>query len=154
MSDPVRLVPVGQSHAAVLAALQAQCFEDVWSQASMAEIVSSPGAFAWLALAAPDLPVGFALARLAADEAEVLSLGVLTECRQRGIARMLLKAVIDHAAVSGARSVFLEVAESNDPARLLYAAFGFSAVGRRPDYYRRPNAVPIAALTLRLELAR
>jgi len=153
MSEAVRLAAIGHSHAAVLSALQAECFNDVWSPASIEEILTAPGAFAWLALTPADLPVGFALARLASDEAELLSLGVVPGSRRSGIARALLKTVIEHASLSGAAAMFLEVAENNDPARLLYAAAGFAAVGRRPDYYRRPNSVPVAALTLRLVLA-
>jgi len=34
--------------------------------------------------------------------------------------------------------VYLEVRESNAPARALYAAHGFKEVGRRKQYYRRP----------------
>jgi ribosomal-protein-alanine N-acetyltransferase len=34
--------------------------------------------------------------------------------------------------------VYLEVRESNAPARALYAAHGFQEAGRRKEYYRRP----------------
>jgi ribosomal-protein-alanine N-acetyltransferase len=34
--------------------------------------------------------------------------------------------------------VYLEVRETNAPARALYAAQGFREVGRRAQYYRRP----------------
>jgi [ribosomal protein S18]-alanine N-acetyltransferase len=152
MSDPVRIEPAGPSYAGVLAALQVQCFDDVWSSSSIKEILLSPGAFALLALQDDGTPIGFALARLAGDEAELLSLGVVTSQRRQGVARRLLEAIIERASAAGARALFLEVSESNDAARLLYGARGFTAVGRRPDYYRRPNAVPIAALTLRLLL--
>jgi RimJ/RimL family protein N-acetyltransferase len=46
----------------------------------------------------------------------------------------------------------LEVAETNEVARRLYAAAGFRAVGRRPDYYQRANSVPVAALTMAREM--
>jgi [ribosomal protein S18]-alanine N-acetyltransferase len=154
MTEAARIEPAGQPHAAVLAALQTQCFDDVWSQSSIEEIMASPGTFALLAIHGESMPIGFALARLVGDEAELLSLGVVAEQRRKGVARMLLARVIERAIASGALALFLEVAESNDAARLLYSARGFTAVGRRPDYYRRPNAVPVAALTLRLSLSR
>jgi [ribosomal protein S18]-alanine N-acetyltransferase len=153
MSEAARIELAGVPHAGLLSALQAQCFDDAWSPSSIAEVLVSPGAFALLAVQGEAMPVGFAVARLAGDEAELLSLGVVVSQRRKGIAKRLLRAVIERAGAAGSRALFLEVAESNDAARLLYSARGFTAVGRRPDYYRRPNAVPIAALTLRLLLS-
>lgn len=155
MTSALRIEPAGLAHARVLTALHAACFDDAWSVGAMADVLASPGAFACLALAegaAEPSPVGFALARVAADEAELLSIGVLAEKRRRGTARVLLDDVIRVAGERGAVSLFLEVAETNDAARFLYATSGFVAVGRRPDYYQRPNTVPVAALTLRRAL--
>ncbi len=155
MTPAPRLDTVGLAHATVLAALQARCFDDAWSQGAIEEILTTPGSFACLASmpqGAADSPVGFALGRIAADEAELLSLGVDPAWRRRGIAQALVETVLQRAAAAGAHMIFLEVAEANDPARLLYATHGFIAVGRRPDYYRRPNAVPVAALILRRSL--
>ena len=151
----IRIEAVGLAHTRVLAALHAACFDDAWSVGAMADVLASPGAFACLALAAdmPDLPpLGVALARIAADEAELLSLGVIPAERRRRIGQALLDDVLRRAEEFRAVALFLEVAESNEAARRLYEANGFSAVGRRPDYYQRPNTVPVAALTLRRAL--
>lgn len=155
MIPAIRIEQVGLAHTRVLATLHAACLDDPWSAAAMADVLASPGAFACVAVpvnSSDAAPAGFALARLAADEAELLSLGVIPSARRRGIGQALLDDVIRSASRLKARALFLEVAESNDPARLLYAAKGFSAVGRRPDYYQRANTVPVAALTLRLTL--
>lgn len=153
MTVALRVDAVGLAHARVLAALHAACFEDSWSVGAMADVLASPGAFACLAFPAGATdPAGFALARVAADEAELLSLGVMPSSRRQRIGRALLDDVIRRVGELNAAAIFLEVAETNDAARLLYAASGFSAVGRRPDYYQRPNTVPVAALTLRRAL--
>jgi [ribosomal protein S18]-alanine N-acetyltransferase len=152
----VRLTAANGAHAAVLAALHGRCFEDAWSIQAMAEVLGSPGAFAYLALGAadgnPDQPVGFALARRTGDDAELLSLCVLPEGQRRGIGGALLDEVMRRARQVGARRLFLEVAENNEAAQALYAARGFVAGRRRPDYYRGPNRVPIAALELYCDL--
>ncbi len=83
--------------------------------------------------------VGYVIARAAADEAEILTLGVAGDARRQGIGRALVRAVRARVAVLGARAVYLEVRESNLAARRLYAAEGFAPVGRRPRYYRRPT---------------
>jgi ribosomal-protein-alanine N-acetyltransferase len=49
----------------------------------------------------------------------------------------------------GALNMYLEVRESNDAARRLYASRGFLEIGRRRGYYRRPAE---DAIVLRLEL--
>jgi len=155
MTMAIRIEPAGLAHAHVLTALHAACFEDSWSVGAMADVLASPGAFACMALPAGPLeaePIGFALARIAADEAELLSLGVIPGARRQRAAQALLDAVVRHASRHGAGMLFLEVAETNEAARCLYAANGFAAVGRRPDYYQRPNTVPVAALTLRRAL--
>lgn len=151
----VRLESASVLHTAVLVDLYAQCFEDAWSTGSMAAVLAAPGAFAAIALHERDggaFPVGFALARHAGDEAELISIGVPPAHRGRGIAAILLRDVIRRARAGRATRLLLEVAETNDAARALYAAHGFQAVGRRPDYYQRANRVPIAALTMALEL--
>jgi len=153
MTLALRIEAVGLAHARVLAALHAACFADAWSVGAMADVLASPGAFACLAFQSSDPePVGFALARVAADEAELLSLGVMPSARRQRIGQALLDDVIRRVVELKAEALFLEVAETNDAARLLYAACGFTAVGRRPDYYQRPNTVPVAALTLRRTL--
>jgi ribosomal-protein-alanine N-acetyltransferase len=159
MSTALRLEKATLAHLPVLARVHAQCFEDPWSSQSIAEILASPGAFACIAVisqtaaaAAADNPVGLALARVAADEAELLTLCVLPQSRRHGFGARLLDDVMQQARAAGALRIFLEVAENNEVARALYGRIGFSAVGRRPDYYCLPNRVPVAALTLRRDL--
>ena len=59
-------------------------------------------------------------------------------------------AAYDAAAERGAQQVYLDVRESNWPARRLYASRGFVEIGRRRRYYRRPAE---DALVLRKDLA-
>ena len=156
MTTAVRLTAAGEAHAALLAALHGRCFEDAWSTQAMAEVLASPGAFAYVAVGGADgredRPLGFALARRTGDDAELLTLCVLAEERRRGVGAALLDEVVERARQTGARRLFLEVAETNEPARALYAARGFAAGRRRPDYYRGANRVPIAALELSRDL--
>jgi ribosomal-protein-alanine N-acetyltransferase len=96
-----------------------------------------------------ELPVGFAIARAIADEAELLSIGIIEKYRRQGLATQLLAQVIDFVAARGAHKLFLEVAEDNAGAQTLYQGHGFGRVGRRPDYYRGRDGTMTAALTLR-----
>jgi ribosomal-protein-alanine N-acetyltransferase len=78
---------------------------------------------------------GMILARVAADDAEVLTLAVTPEARRRGIGSALLRSAIERAAARGAAQMFLEVSVNNAAARALYAGNGFTDAGRRRRYY-------------------
>jgi ribosomal-protein-alanine N-acetyltransferase len=120
-----------------LAEMHRACFpEDPWDAESLGRILALAGAFGCLAWQG-DTPAGFVLARDLGGEVEILSLGVLPQCRRRGIGRALLLSVVAEAERRLAGSLVLEVATENEAARQLYSAFGFIQVGRRPRYYRR-----------------
>jgi len=89
---------------------------------------------------------GFYMSRNAFDEEELLLLAVRPASRRRGVATKLLEDLTGHALERGVRRIFLEMREGN-PAEMLYTAWGFTAVGRRPNYYRGENGERIDAIT-------
>ena len=77
--------------------------------------------------------VGFIVSRRVGEqEGEVLSLIVDPAVRRRGVGARLL----EDALSSPCASWFLEVRESNWPARNLYRKYGFQEVSTRPKYYQ------------------
>ena len=82
--------------------------------------------------------VGYVVALLLGDEAEIADLAVAPVARRRGIGRVLLDRTLRDLSERGVDAVFLEVRESNSAARALYESRGFVSVGRRPGYYRQP----------------
>lgn len=96
---------------------------------------------------------GFIVSRIAADEAEILSIAVDKRRRGRGLARDLLRTHLGHLAGRGVRTVFLEVEEANVPARALYRRAGFRDVGRRESYYARPDGSRANAVVMRRDLS-
>lgn len=142
-----RIRPLGPFDLDILAALHAACFAEAWSRESIAAILAMPGAFGLLAEDA-QAPRGFLLARLAADEAEILSLAVSPVARRAGLASRLLETGLARMEQAGARQVYLEVAEDNAAAIALYRAFRFRQVGRREGYYGGPGRGSIGAFVL------
>ena len=98
------------------------------------EILAMPGSIGLLARS-PDEPLGFALGRLAGDEAEVLLIATHPAHRRRGVATILLADLIDRLT-GGRGACLLEVVAPNADALALYRRAGFVVVGRRPNYYR------------------
>jgi [ribosomal protein S18]-alanine N-acetyltransferase len=121
-------------------------FSDPWSAQDFCDCVS----FASFLVAEADGEriVGYVVALDAADEGEILNLAVAPATRRAGLGRALVQQMLDALSDRGVRQVYLEVRESNAPARALYAAHGFKEVGRRKQYYRRPVE---DAIVLRLD---
>jgi ribosomal-protein-alanine N-acetyltransferase len=143
---------VGVAALDVLAALHAASLEEPWSRRELALFLSQPGAIALVATAGDD-PLGLALCRVAAEESELIALGVVPSGRRRGAGRALVERSIERVAAMGGARITLKVAEDNDAALRLYRAQGFVEVGRQHDYFRRRNDARASALLLSLELA-
>ena len=138
--------------AAAFAPLHAAAFRRGWSEDEVERLLLDQRVIAHRATHGREL-VGFILSRMAADEAEILSVAVAARRRGRGLARALLDLHLRRLAGLGVRAVFLEVEESNQPARRLYHRAGFREVGRRPGYYPQGGGPALAALVLRRDLA-
>lgn len=131
----IRLEATGPLHAQVLAHMHAQCFSEGWGEIAFAGLLANPATQGRIALSAEGTPLGFVLASSVAEEAEILTLGILPKARRAGLASMMLARFSEELGSQGVARLFLEVAEGNAPARALYLAAGFSEQGRRKGYY-------------------
>jgi ribosomal-protein-alanine N-acetyltransferase len=127
------LIPLAPAHLEVAAEIHHRCFPEAWDAAQLGLLLRMPGCFG--VMAAP--PDGFVLARVAADEAEIITIAVLPAARRSGLGGRLLDAACAAAAQAGAAALFLEVASDNCAAIALYHGRQFQAVGRRANYYGR-----------------
>jgi ribosomal-protein-alanine N-acetyltransferase len=134
--EPIIFTPATPFFAAAVALIHERCFSEPWPEAAVREILAMPGVFGLIGGGKEDA-AGFVICRLAADECEIISIGVAPERRRVGIATALLGAAIARAHGLGAKSAFLEVAADNPAAEALYRRHGFAEAGRRQDYYRR-----------------
>lgn len=135
---PIDLREGSAQDVAAIAAIMQDAFDprfgEAWTSAQCLGMLSLPGV--WLTLAAIDgADAGFALARSVADEAELLLIATHPECRRRGVAGALLRAVTAEARRRGLSRLHLEVRSGNDAVKL-YRCEGFEKVGERRDYYR------------------
>ena len=139
------IIPAGPAHPLAMAAIHAAAFppSDAWGPAIIAAQLGQPGVFGLI-----DDSGGMLLARIAADEAEILTLAVCPEARRHGIARALLTEAITQARARGAMRLLLEVSARNEPARKLYETAGFIRVGLRKRYYADGADALILALSL------
>src|SRR4030095_9386707 len=155
MTDHFAIALLGALDLDRAAQLHAESFvplgERAWTRQDLAELVASPGV-AGLLLRVDGHDAGLAVCRVAADEAELLTIAVRPAHRRQGLARHLLAAVIDHVRSAGARTLFLEVGVDNPAARSLYEAQGFRVVGERRAYYQRGQGPAADGIVMRLTL--
>ena len=84
---------------------------------------------------------GFIVWRVVANEAEIITVGVHPNARRTGIASAMLVLAENDAKKRGAKKIFLEVAENNTPARVMYKNNGYTQIGVRPKYYDGIDAI-------------
>src|SRR4051794_10118687 len=137
------IVRATKAHVTALAAIHAAAFPpgEAWGADAIGLQQALPGAFGLI-----DERGGMLLGRIAAEEAEVLTLAVMPAACRQGIATCLLRET-KALVVSGA-ALFLEVATSNAAALALYRREGFVEVGRRRRYYADGSD----ALVMRVQL--
>jgi ribosomal-protein-alanine N-acetyltransferase len=121
--------------AAAIAALHKASFQRGWGEEEVYSLLIDKNVIAHRAMIGRVM-AGFILSRLAAGEAEILSIAMAPKQRGRHLSRPLLDLNLRRLAGLGARTVFLEVDENNAPARALYRRAGFADVGRRKSYYQ------------------
>ena len=92
--------------------------------------------------------VGYAGVMLAGDVTDILTLTVDPMFRRRGIARELLKRMIDWSRNQKVVAMMLEMREGNLEAEPLYLAHGFRKLSKRSDYY----GPGLTAVVMRKEL--
>ena len=140
---------------AVAAALHVEGFSRPWTDGEFAALLDQDTVFGF---AAREVgrggrgPVGFVLARLAAGEAEILTIVVARAHRKHGLGWQLMDAVLRELHGRRAEALFLEVDETNLAAIGLYRRLGFREVGKRPNYYRSTEHGPTGALVMRRDL--
>lgn len=146
----VRSLELGDCEA--LASVHEEGFARPWSGEEFESLLRQETVFGFAAVeeGVPAGPLcGFALARHAAGEAEILTIVVPYRLRGRGLGRQLMDSVLRHLHAERVESLFLEVDETNAAALALYRRLGFEEVGFRPAYYANPGAAPTNALVMR-----
>lgn len=149
--DPnlVSLLWAGPEMAQDIAAMHAGLFDEAWDAASVGKMLEHPGSTTLIARTGfPKTNVGFAIGQIAADEAEIMSIGVVSDWQRAGLAKRLVDGLERAFRRAGAKRLFLEVAEDNVAACALYAGYGFAEATRRKGYYARQGGVRVDALVL------
>ena len=134
----MRIANMTSDHVAQVAALEAICFADPWSEKSVASELTNPLAL-WLVALEGDRVAGYVGSQSVMGESDMMTVAVHPDYRRRGIAEQLCLGLVEALKERGNHCLTLEVRASNEPAKALYEKLGFVQVGLRKNYYRNPR---------------
>ena len=138
-----------------IAQLEAECLgDDAWSPWLVDQGVRGGLPTVQYVVAEVDREVvGYAVASIVADIAELQRIAVTESHRRSGIASELLEAITTRARAGRADRLLLEVREHNEPAIAFYERHGFLEIDRRPRYYRDGATAIVMRRNLRVASA-
>lgn len=139
-------------------AIEAASYADPWNRKTFEECLAAQAkGYRCYVLLAEASVVGHAILRVVVGEAELLNFCLAPEHRGQGRAVVCFDRLLALLQEQGVKRLFLEVRQSNTPARRLYTGAGMREVGVRKDYYPskegREDAVLMAAM-LQAKLSR
>jgi len=108
---------------------------DAWPREVFLEYARAQPDLFLVARAAGNKIAGYSIARLTRHGAEIASLAVRPPYRGIGVATALLRAIIRKLRRAGAKTVWLMVRRTNEPAIRLYRKFGFVRTATVPNHY-------------------
>ena len=141
------IISMTSAHVAQIAELEKRCFNDPWSENSIASELNNRLS-CWLVALEGDVVIGYVGSQTVLGETDMMNIAVHPDYRNQGVAKNLIQTLMDTLSGQGSHSLMLEVRQSNEPAKNLYASLGFETVGIRKNYYRNPKE---DALILRKE---
>ncbi|MDD2955865.1 MAG: ribosomal protein S18-alanine N-acetyltransferase [Oscillospiraceae bacterium] len=134
-----KIVPMERRHIPALARLERECFSDPWSEEGIAAELDNPLAVFRVAEGEGGEALGYAGMTHVLDEGYLDNVAVKEEFRGRGVGSSLLEALVAYAREREMAFLTLEVRQSNEKARRLYARYGFEEQGLRRGFYTHPE---------------
>jgi len=134
----------------VLVSLDKELFPySPWSSGQYREEISAPTRRFIVAVDEGQSVIGYAgVFAPGGAEADILTVGVISQHRGQGIARQLMAGITKWAIDQGSIAMMLEVKTDNAAAISLYKSLGYSKLNIRKDYF----GTGLDALVMRKEL--
>lgn len=137
MTPSMTIVAMQPCHLAQVVAIEAELQFSPWSDAMFQSCLG--GRYHALVMLLAETVVGYCIFDAVLDEGTLHNIAVKTDYQGQALASQLLLAGLQWAEQQQLSQIFLEVRESNLPARRLYEKYAFNEIGRRKDYY--PTAI-------------
>ena len=126
-------------------------FSTPWPQHAFREELTGNRMARYIVARAGEVVAGYAGLWVVVDEGHITTFGVHPDFRRQGIGKRMLVHLADLTTTLGGRRLTLEVRPSNEPAKALYAQFGFAPAGVRHGYYTDDGEDAIVMTTADLD---
>ncbi|MGN0370297.1 MAG: ribosomal protein S18-alanine N-acetyltransferase [Butyrivibrio sp.] len=118
--------------------IEKKVFSEPWPMAEFIKAAESQN-YCYITAKDNNKGVGYAGCVISIDEADITNIAVSADYRRLGIGGRLLTELERLLVERNVSKIFLEVRESNEAARELYTQMGFFEIGKRKNFYRKPD---------------
>ena len=120
-----------------IAKIEAACFSSPWSETAILDSHKNNTYFT--VAKANGKIVGYGGVQVVLDEGYITNIAVLEDFRGLGIGKKIVNRLTEYAKDQNLSFITLEVRESNERAITLYKSFGFNTIGKRRNFYEKPQ---------------
>ncbi len=129
---------MAEEDVAAVATLEGENFSRPWSYDAFLKTLSDENYIVIIAKDA-DALLGYCVLLCTGEEADITNVCTAPSAWGKGVATKMMTALMEAGKDRGVAEFFLEVRESNAPARALYTKLGFEEIGLRKNYYDEPR---------------
>ncbi len=133
----LKLCEFSQTDEKYIAALEAECFSEPWSETSVLSAANTGTRF--ILCKSNNICLGYGGVKIVSGEAYITNIAVTEKHRNLGIGRKILSELCELARKDGSEFISLEVRASNSVAIELYQSTGFEVCGKRKNFYSKPT---------------
>lgn len=135
----IKVGAIDKSHVPAVWEIEKENFTEPWSMRSFEEMLDAEFTISLGAFDEMGNVLGYIIADFVIDTGEILDIAVAVKHKKQGVGSVLLDSVHSMLVAASAYECFLEVRESNEPAKALYAKKGYLPIGIRKNYYKNPK---------------
>ena len=138
MDAMINICEMTASDTEAVAAMEESIFTTPWKLRDFEDLLDQPDRGCIVAKSG-DMIVGCAVFHNIVGDVDITNVQVKEAYRGKGIGKRLVKAAMEKARATGGERFTLEVRESNLAAISLYESLGFTAEGKRKNFYENPR---------------
>ena len=134
----ITIQPMKKEDISMVVTLEENTFSTPWSYEAL-EGGGVKDNYYFLVAKQENIVVGYVGMYVVLQEGDITNIAVAKEVQGQGIGTKLLKELLEVAKKHGTETINLEVRVSNESAISLYKKHGFEIIGRRKNFYTKPE---------------
>ena len=133
----ITIIKLGKKHLNACIKLDQKSLKGLWTKSQWEKELTDPQR---ICLGAIDLEtkklLGLCSAWILIDELHITSIAILPIHQRKGLGKSLLSDLIKRSNSLRTNQIYLEVKDTNQPAKAFYSSMGFKIVGNRSNFYK------------------